>query len=63
MSDIPDYEYFEHILRQNLTPYQPVDLGNLKPNDSIKTSKELERESKVMCDILTEKSKCLILIV
>jgi len=35
-----------------LTPYQPVDLTNQKPNKSIQTAKQLEIEAKNLADIL-----------
>ena len=57
MSDITDFDNFEDVLRMNLTPYSPVDLGNLKPVNNIKTSRELEKESKNISDILSDKSK------
>ena len=36
---------FEDLIAQHLTPYSPVDLANLKPNKSVSTPRELEREA------------------
>ena len=57
MSDIPDFELFEQILKQYLTPYSPVDLTNLIPNNTISTPKELDREGKLFQEFLSDKSK------
>ena len=46
---------FEDLIAQHLTPYSPVDLGNLKPNKSIQNAKELEKESIRLGDLLGDK--------
>ena len=57
MSDISDFENFEQILRENLTPYTPVNLDILRPTTKIKTPKDLDVQGKFIIETLSDKSK------
>lgn len=57
MCDISDFDNYVENIKPFLTPYNPVDLTNLKPNLTINNSKDLEREAKSISDTLFDKSK------
>ena len=46
---------FEELFRAYLTPYQPVDLSNIKANRDIKTAKDLDKEALRIGDVLRNK--------
>ena len=57
MESVRNLDYIQ-IFNDQITPYGPLDVQNFKPNSTIKTPKDLEKESKTICEILKDaKSK------
>jgi hypothetical protein len=57
MESVRNLDY-EEIFKDHFTPYSYVDIFKIKPNETIKTPKDLEKEGKLIHDILRDvKSK------